>query len=197
MNKNNCHSRLFAEFIQTQKRYPTSLDKVSIPYLKIICQFFLWTKLLENLFLAKCLICGALAIWYHLYNLENLKNTHGGVLVLVKLQAEPATLLKLTLFRGCFSRFLNCTNGNKSCNASHICPCSSNLQKTSTAPPLGHVKNIYMDLFSLLQDLKQPKLTEQPTSMHWLYFANGDDNTISGHLKNIFHFYNPYINQTC
>ena len=27
-------------------------------------------------------------IWYHLYNLENVKNTHGGVLILVKLQAE-------------------------------------------------------------------------------------------------------------
>ena len=32
----------------------------------------------------------------------------------------PATLLKLTLFHGCFSRFLNCTNGSKSPNASHI-----------------------------------------------------------------------------
>ena len=28
------------------------------------------------------------AIWYHLYNLKNVKNTHGGVLLLVKLQAE-------------------------------------------------------------------------------------------------------------
>ena len=27
------------------------------------------------------------AIWYHLYNLKNVKNTHGGVLPLVKLQA--------------------------------------------------------------------------------------------------------------
>ena len=27
------------------------------------------------------------AIWYHLYNLKNVKNTHGGVLILVKLQA--------------------------------------------------------------------------------------------------------------
>ena len=27
------------------------------------------------------------AIWYHLYNLKNMKNTHGGVLILVKLQA--------------------------------------------------------------------------------------------------------------
>ena len=25
------------------------------------------------------------AIWYHLYNLKNVKNTHGGVLLLVKL----------------------------------------------------------------------------------------------------------------
>ena len=28
------------------------------------------------------------AIWYHLYNLENVKNTHGGMLLLVKLQAK-------------------------------------------------------------------------------------------------------------
>ena len=28
------------------------------------------------------------AIWYHLYNLKNVKNIHGGVLILVKLQAS-------------------------------------------------------------------------------------------------------------
>ena len=28
------------------------------------------------------------AIWYHLYNFKNVRNTHGGVLILVKLQAE-------------------------------------------------------------------------------------------------------------
>ena len=27
-------------------------------------------------------------IWYHLYNLKNVKNTHRGVLILVKLQAN-------------------------------------------------------------------------------------------------------------
>ena len=32
----------------------------------------------------------------------------------------PATLLKLTLLHGCFSRFLNCTNATKSLNAPHI-----------------------------------------------------------------------------
>ena len=44
------------------------------------------------------------AIWYHLYNLKNVKNTHGGV----------------TLLHACFSRFLNCTSGTKSRNGSHI-----------------------------------------------------------------------------
>ena len=28
------------------------------------------------------------SIWYHLYSLKNVKNTHGGVLILVKLQAS-------------------------------------------------------------------------------------------------------------
>ena len=32
------------------------------------------------------------AIWYHFYNLKNMKNTHGGVLILVKLQAEAWSL---------------------------------------------------------------------------------------------------------
>ena len=42
----------------------------------------------------------------HFYNLKNVKNAHGGLLLL-------ATLLKLTLLYGCFSRFLNCTNSTK------------------------------------------------------------------------------------
>ena len=29
-------------------------------------------------------------IWYHLYNFKNLKNTHAGVLLLVKLQASKS-----------------------------------------------------------------------------------------------------------
>ena len=34
---------------------------------------------------------------------------------------KPATLLKVILLHGCFSRFLNCTNGTKSRQASHTC----------------------------------------------------------------------------
>ena len=33
--------------------------------------------------------------------LKNVKNNHGGVLILVKLQVKPATLLKVTLLHGC------------------------------------------------------------------------------------------------
>ena len=60
------------------------------------------------------------SIWYHLYNFKNVKNTHGGVLLLVKLQAHPATLPKVTLLHGYFLRFLNCTTGTKSRDASHM-----------------------------------------------------------------------------
>ena len=56
-----------------------------------------------------------------LYNLKNAKNTHGGVLLFVKLQAKKAcSLLKVTLFHGIFSCFLYCTNGTKSLKTSHI-----------------------------------------------------------------------------
>ena len=60
------------------------------------------------------------AIWYYWYNLKSVKNTHGGVLILIKLQALACNLLKLTLLHGCFSRFSNGTNGIKSRNAPHI-----------------------------------------------------------------------------
>ena len=35
------------------------------------------------------------AIWYHLYNLKNVKNTHGGVLILVKLEAPACNFTKI------------------------------------------------------------------------------------------------------
>ena len=50
-------------------------------------------------------------ILYNFYNLNNVKNTHGGVLLLVKLQAKAMLeascrlIQKVTLLHGCFSRF--------------------------------------------------------------------------------------------
>ena len=49
-------------------------------------------------------------------SLKNVKNTHRGVLLLVKLQASVCNLLKVTLLHGCFPRFLNCPHGAKSRN---------------------------------------------------------------------------------
>ena len=48
------------------------------------------------LFVMRC------AIWYHLYNLKNMKKTHGGMLLLLKLQV---TLLKVAILHGCFDVF--------------------------------------------------------------------------------------------
>ena len=36
------------------------------------------------------------AIWHHLYNLKNIKHTHGGVLLLVKLQASELNQIFMT-----------------------------------------------------------------------------------------------------
>ena len=55
------------------------------------------------------------AISYHLHNLKNVNSIHGGVLLLLKLQACKETHLQRR-----FSRFLNCRNGTKSCKTSHI-----------------------------------------------------------------------------
>ena len=43
-----------------------------------------------------------------------------GQLIMQVGRLKPATLLKLSFLHGCFSRFLNCTNGTKSGNAPHI-----------------------------------------------------------------------------
>ena len=54
------------------------------------------------------------AVWYHLCNLKNVKTTHGEVIHLV------CNFTKSALLHGCFSRFLNSTNGTKPPKASDI-----------------------------------------------------------------------------
>ena len=46
------------------------------------------------------------AIWYHLYYLQNVKNTHGGVLPLVKLQLQACNFTKSNTPPWVFLRFL-------------------------------------------------------------------------------------------
>ena len=58
-------------------------------------------------------------IWDHLYNLKNVKNNHGGMLPLVKLQVEGCNFTKSNTSMGVFSCFFNSTSGTKSHKASH------------------------------------------------------------------------------
>ena len=58
------------------------------------------------------------AIWYHLYNIKNVKNTQGGVLILVKLQPETCNSTKSNTPPWMFFTFLKFTNDTKSRNAS-------------------------------------------------------------------------------
>ena len=44
-------------------------------------------------------------IWYHVYDLKNVKNTHGGVLLLVKFQAEVCNFAKSNIPPWVFSSF--------------------------------------------------------------------------------------------
>ena len=63
-------------------------------------------------------ICDALRALVPSVRIKNLKNTHGGLLLLVKLQASA--LLKVTFLHGYFLRFAKRTNGTKSRKVSHI-----------------------------------------------------------------------------
>ena len=45
--------------------------------------------IIRGIFVMRC------AIWYYLYNLKNLKNTHGAVLILVKLQVSSCNFTKI------------------------------------------------------------------------------------------------------
>ena len=64
------------------------------------------------------------AIWYHLYNLENVKNTHGGVLVLVKLQVSAQIAQRITIvkdkFRSVFRALLCIYNDHISMVKIHL-----------------------------------------------------------------------------
>ena len=92
-------------------------------------------------------------IRYHLYNLRNVKNIHGRVLVLVNLQA--ATLLKVTLLYERFTGFSNCTNGNKPRKAPHSLQ-KSNLQRNVLLPET--LRKVYESLSSKKPTWIKPQL---------------------------------------
>ena len=68
----------------------------------LVWNYFMSKKLLENNYQSlnkkPCVIKFYVmhwTIWFHLHNLKNVKNTHGGVLILVKLQALACNFTKI------------------------------------------------------------------------------------------------------
>ena len=79
-------------------------DKVWYPFYLIFHFHFIWYSFVMRW-----------TIWHHLRNLKNVKNTHGGVLLLVKLQ-----LTKSNTPPWMFFTFFICANDTKSGKASHL-----------------------------------------------------------------------------
>ena len=60
-------------------------------------------------------------IGFFLFALQTSENQRfSGFWCFQYIRKKESTLLKVTLLHACFLRFLNCTNGTKLCNASHI-----------------------------------------------------------------------------
>ena len=59
-------------------------------------------------------------IWYHMYDLKNVKNTHGGVLLLVSFKLLACNFAKSNTPPWGFLLFVNCVNDTKSRNTSHM-----------------------------------------------------------------------------
>ena len=121
LKKNFYFLYFWEKVLRSFTQYICRAKKLTIGFFRNFLQHKIWTiNHRESFMTRKFSVVNSLlhamccTIWYHLHNLKNVKNTHGGVLIL------PATLLNLTLLHECFSRFLNCTNGTKSRNASQI-----------------------------------------------------------------------------
>ena len=89
---NQVHSRYMYRYAQINSGYDNTYNLIIVIFHSTV-----GLPSSTNIYVIFC------AIWYHLYNLKNVKNTHGGV----------------TLLRSCFSRFLNYTNSTKLRNALH------------------------------------------------------------------------------
>ena len=99
--------------IKRIKARPTIYSNTTRPLitkqsLKIVVEKYLYVTL--------CAIC------YYLQNLKSVKNTHGGVLLLVTFLASVATLRSFT-HPWVFCSFLNHTNRAKLYQASHMIKC--------------------------------------------------------------------------
>ena len=62
-------------------------------FTRLIYIYVIFTSCVQRVWSKYVMRC---AIWYHLCYLKNVKNTHGGGLILVKLQAEACNFIKIS-----------------------------------------------------------------------------------------------------
>ena len=88
--------------------------------------------------------------------------------LLIRLQ--PATLLKITLLHGCFSRFLNCTTGTKSRNPPHIWTLSPKYKMALSLKTTVCEDMIFIWLSPAMKQLLEKLYFEFPHALNF-YFA--------------------------
>ena len=129
------------------------------------------------------------AIWYHFYNLKNVISTHGGVLLLVKLQAS-ANIPPLVFFT-----FLICTNGIKSRKASHILNHSIKFESCDVMMSISTRGGVHFWVHRLNRNSvgHETRPTNRYCHRHflWKYFAWGLD---TKSLFNLVTCHNPSKN---
>ena len=100
--KNNLKYYGFMFSEEGMKPEPGKIQKIQetpAPESKKAFESFLGLTKYMKRFVLRC------AIWYHLYNLKNVKSTHGGVLILVKLRASACNFTKINILPWVFSTF--------------------------------------------------------------------------------------------
>ena len=76
--------------ICTNKKSLKKVSSTKLTCLLLNTFFHFISSVIVNIFLdaSWCIYVMRCAIWHHLYNFKSVKNTHGGVLILVKLQVQ-------------------------------------------------------------------------------------------------------------
>ena len=115
--------------------------------------------------------------WYYLDNLKKVKNTHGVVLLLVKLQVYACNFTKVTIPHACFSRFLTFTNDTNLHKASQILTRNSNLKL-----------KLYLSLITNFVLKTKHQICWPGKRVNYIFFS-GFRNHSLGPFSNLFAFF--------
>ena len=105
------------------------------------------------------------AIWYHLQNLKNVKSTHGGVLILVKLQDKASNFTKINTALWAFFTFFKLYKWYQIAQRITYLKWVNDLLRNL---PSTYIKHIDFFQFLRLKTLKEPQILPSNISKHHL-----------------------------